>query len=218
MLFRLIAFSVLVVVALCIQGAQPVRAGANADAKPESFDEAEALAISEASIGSPLGRYAFVDSQNKARPLADFIGRPLIISLIYTGCADICPTVSEQLANAVEVAQETFGTDAFNVITMGFDAQNDTPSRMRSFAASHGLTLDNWYFLSGDEATIERFADDLGFVFFTSAAGFEHMTRTTVIDAEGIVYRHLYGADIEPPPVQDVRWPSAAYVETHFHF
>ncbi len=171
--------------------------------KQAGFDEGQALALSEASIGSPLGRYAFIDSNNKVRRLDSFIGRPLIISLIYTGCADVCPTVSEQLATAVEIAQETFGADAFNVVTIGFDAQNDTPARMRSFAASHGLMLDNWYFLSGDQATIERFADDLGFVFFTSAAGFEHMTRTTVIDSEGIVYRHLYGADIEPPHLME---------------
>ena len=174
-----------------------------ADAKPTGFDEGQALEFSEASIGSPLGRYTFTDSNNQVRRLDSFIGRPLIISLIYTGCADVCPTVSEQLANAVEIAQETFGTDTFNVVTIGFDAQNDTPSRMRSFAASHGLMLDNWHFLSGDQATIDRFADDLGFVFFTSAAGFEHMTRTTVIDAEGIVYRHLYGADIEPPHLME---------------
>ncbi len=174
-----------------------------ADAKPAGFDESQALAASEASIGSPLGRYAFTDSNNQVRRLDSFIGRPLIISLIYTGCADVCPTVSEHLANAIEVAQETFGSDAFNIATIGFDAKNDTPARMRSFAASHGLMLDNWYFLSGDQATIERFADDLGFAFFTSAAGFEHMTRTTIIDAEGIVYRHLYGADIEPPHLME---------------
>ena len=198
------------ILALLIGIVISVPEGHAAVTNPESkgFDESEALALSEASVGSPLGRYAFVDSNNEVRSLGSFIGHPLVISLIYTGCADVCPTVSEQLANAVDIAQETFGVDAFSVITIGFDAQNDTPSRMRSFAASHGLTLENWYFLSGDEATIERFSDDLGFVFFTSAAGFEHMTRTTVVDAEGVVYRHLYGADIDPPhliePMKDL--------------
>ena len=191
--------AILIGIALCVPSGGTVWA----DTKPSDFEEREALAVSESSIGSALGRYAFVDSQNKMRSLDTFIGRPLIISLIYTGCADVCPTVSEQLSNAVEVAQETFGVDAFNVVTIGFDSRNDTPSRMKSFAASHGLTLDNWYFLSGDPATIERFASDLGFVFFTSAAGFEHMTRTTIVDAQGIVYRHLYGADIEPPHLME---------------
>ncbi len=199
MKIRRFMLAILIGVALCI----PLGRAVSADAKPSGFDEREALAASEASIGSPLGRYAFIDSKNQVRALNSFVGHPLVISLIYTGCADVCPTVSEQLANAVEIAQETFGTDAFNVVTIGFDAQNDTPARMRSFAVSHGLTLDNWYFLSGDQATIERFANDLGFVFFTSAAGFEHMTRTTIIDAEGVVYRHLYGANIEPPHLME---------------
>lgn len=185
-----------------------------ADVGPLEFDEREALEVSESAIGSPLGRYAFIDSDNKVRNLDGFIGRPLIISLIYTGCADVCPTVSEQLAYAVEVAQDTFGVDAFNVVSIGFDARNDTPSRMKSFALSRGIAIDNWYFLSGDQATIDRLASDLGFIFFTSAAGFEHMTRTTIVDAEGIVYRHLYGADIEPPhlmePMKDLIYGRAA--------
>lgn len=196
--YRCVAVSALFV-ALLIADTNIGRAGTN----DREFDEAEAIAISEASVGTPLGRYAFIDSTNSVRRLDSFLGRPLIISLIYTGCADVCPMISEALADAIDVAQETFGKDAFNVVTLGFDAQNDTPKRMRSFAASHGLTLDNWYFLSGDQATIERFADDLGFIFFTSAAGFEHMTRTSIIDAEGVVYRHLYGVDIEPPHIME---------------
>ena len=189
-------------------------APAGAEDSSKKFDEREALAISEASIGSPLGRYAFVDSSGQVRSLDSFTGQPLIVSLIYTGCADVCPTVSEQLAYAVEVAQDTFGVDAFSVVTIGFDADNDTPARMKSFAASHGINIENWHFLSGDAATIERFADDLGFLFFPSAAGFQHMTRTTIIDAEGVVYRHLYGADIEAPhlmePMKDLIYGRAA--------
>lgn len=199
MQFRNILLGVLVTASIIMGSIS----SSQADTSSSQFDEAKAIEISEASIGTPLGRYAFVDSTNKVRPLDSFLGRPLVISLIYTGCADVCPMVSEALADAIDVAQETFGPDAFNVITLGFDAQNDTPKRMRDFAASHGLTLDNWYFLSGDQATIERFADDLGFLFFTSAAGYEHMTRTSIIDAEGVVYRHLYGVDIEPPHLME---------------
>ncbi len=179
----------------------PAHADGDGDALP--FDETAALETSEAAIGTTLGRYAFTDVGNKVRRLDSFLGKPIIISLIYTGCADVCPTVSESLANAIETAQDTFGTQAFNVVTIGFDAQNDTPARMRSFAASHGLRLDNWYFLSGDQGSIDRMADDLGFIFFTSSKGFDHMTRTTVIDGEGVVYRHIYGADVEPPHLME---------------
>jgi protein SCO1/2 len=131
--------------------------------------------------------------------LADYRGSPLVVSLIYTGCADICPVVSETLADAVEVAREALGEDSFRVVTVGFDARHDTPERMRAFARSHGLDLASWEFLSTDGDTVDRLAEDLGFIFFPSPKGFDHMSQTTVIDAEGRVYRQIYGASFETP-------------------
>ncbi len=173
--------------------------GGTAEAKSTPFDVKSALITSQASVGSNLAKLHFTDSRKKPVNLADLMDKPLVISLIYTGCADICPTVTENLANAVEVARDALGKDAFRVVTVGFDARNDTPDRMRHYAASRGIRVDGWYFLSADAATIDQLARDLGFVFRPSPKGFDHMSQTTVIDTGGRVYRHIYGPDFDAP-------------------
>jgi len=169
------------------------------DAVAKPGDEASALRYSQAAIGRQVGDHSFTNSLNRKVTLADYRGKPLVISLIYTGCADICPVVSETLADAVEVAREAIGEDSFRVVTVGFDARHDTPSRMRAFARGHGLDMANWEFLSTDGDTVDRLAEDIGFVFFPSPKGFDHMSQTTVIDPEGRVYRQIYGASFETP-------------------
>ncbi len=72
---------------------------------------------------------------------------------------------------------------------------------MRAFAATQGLVLPNWYFLSGTQENVDQIARTLGFIFFPSPAGFDHLTQTTVIDAKGDVYAHVYGASFPPPAV-----------------
>ncbi len=184
----------------------------------DSFDERAALEISELSVGQSISRYGFQGTDNTVVQLSDFSDKPLVISLIYTGCSDVCPMVSEALANAVDTATETFGVNAFNVVTIGFDSKNDTPSRMQSYASSHGIDVANWHFLSGSAAVIERLADDIGFVFTPSAQGFDHMTRTSVIDGDGIIYRHIYGESFDPPqlvePLKDIIFGRTANVSS----
>ena len=183
-------------------------------AAPPPFDGEQALAGSQAAIGRAVGDYAFTDTRNRTVRLADFRGRPLIVNMVYTGCADICPTVSEALARAVDVAREALGDNSFHVVTVGFDSRRDTPDRMRSYARSHGLDGAGWDFLSGTGDTVGRLADELGFAYFAAPQGFDHVAQTTIVDGDGRVYRHVYGADFEPPalvePLKELIWGRAA--------
>jgi len=165
----------------------------------DAVDEDAALAVSQSAIGRLVGDYAFTDRLHRSVRIADFQGKPLIVSMIYTGCADICPMVSETLADAIDVAREALGEDSFRIVTVGFDARNDTPERMRAYARAHGLAGEDWRFLSADADTVDRLATDLGFLFFASPKGFDHLSQTTVVDAEGRVYRQIYGAGFETP-------------------
>lgn len=185
-------------------------AGVRADLVDPStaVDEVSALKRSEAAIGRELGNYVFRDSELNTVSLSQFRGKPLLVNLVYTGCSRACPLTIERLSRAVEVAAEAIGPDSFSVFTIGFDAAADTPQRMRAFARDHGIVEPNWRFLSGDRATIDALAQDLGFSFFSSAQGFEHLAQTTVVDENGRVYRQIYGADFEPPalvePLKDL--------------
>ena len=159
----------------------------------------DALATSQAALGREVGDYVFTTALNRPLRLSDYRGKPLVVNLVYTSCADICPMISENLARAVSVGQAALGSDSFQVVSVGFDPRNDTPQRMLAFARRHGLQLRNWEFLSGDPDTIDEFSRDLGFLFWPGPQGFDHLSQTTVIDPEGRIYRQIYGTDFEPP-------------------
>jgi len=162
------------------------------------YDRDSALSISQAAIGTRLDDYRLRDTHGQAFELAGLRGRPLVVSMIYTSCHHICPMVTRNLARAVDVAREALGEDAFSVVTIGFDWQADSPERMRQFAVQQGAGgISDWHFLAADASTVDALSDNLGFLFFPSAKGFDHLVQTTIVDRNGTIYRQLYGVDID---------------------
>jgi protein SCO1/2 len=166
----------------------------------QEYDKDSALAVSQGAIGMRLDDYQLRDTRGQAFDLARLRGRPLIVSMIYTSCHHVCPMITRSLVDTVDVAREALGDDAFSVVTIGFDWKVDSPERMRQFAKQQGaLKLEHWHFLAGDAQTIDALSTNLGFLFFPSAKGFDHLAQTTVVDRNGTIYRQLYGADLDTP-------------------
>jgi len=168
---------------------------AAAHERSEPLDPKTALERSEAAIGNTIGSYVLTDSRGEPLPLAALRGRPLVVSLIYTSCADVCPATTQHLKDRVREARRTLGADAFAVLTVGFDARGDTPARLRAFAATQRVSGPDWRLATADADTLHRLIDDLGFSYEAAAGGFLHVTQTTILDAEGRVYRQVYGDD-----------------------
>lgn len=174
---------------------------APAAAVPPRIDADAALARSEAAIGRTIGGYALTDSRGEPLRFEELRGRPLVVSLVYTSCSDVCPTTTQSVRAAVQAARKALGTDAFNLLTVGFDARKDTPRRLAAFARDQNVDGDPaWRLASGDGGTIAALISDLGFSYAAVAGGFDHVAQTTILDAEGRVYRQVYG-DAFPIPV-----------------
>ena len=174
-------------------------ASAKVDEGSATYDEKAALALSQAAIGQGVGDYTFLDGTGKQVKLESLRGKPVVISLIYTSCYHICPTVTTNLAKVVKIGRDALGNDSFSVLTIGFDTKSDTPDRMRVFAAQRNLDISNWHFLSSDAETMKRLSADVGFSYFSSPKGFDHMIQATVLDGEGKVYRQIYGMAPDAP-------------------
>jgi protein SCO1 len=171
-------------------------------AYPEDFREFDyqtTLRYSQAAIGRQIGDYSFVNSNGEPVALSDYANRPLVIQLVFTSCYYICSTSTQNLARVVQIARNSLGHDSFAVLTIGFDVHNDTPEAMRAYARKHGVGLPDWEFLSADQATIDALAADLGFVYYPSPRGFDHLVQASVIDQDGILYRQVYGEVFNTP-------------------
>ena len=68
------------------------------------------------------------------------------------------------------------------MLTVGFDARNDTVARMAQFASVQGVKLSNWRVASGDTATIEALLNDLGFSYAGGRRRLSITAQTTIVD------------------------------------
>jgi protein SCO1 len=183
-----------------VLGADVVPASPTATASAGGSLNAElALKSSQAAVGTAIGDYTMLNVDGKPVRLSSFRGKPLLINFIYTGCFQVCPTTTRTLKRAVEAAQRTLGPEAFYVASVGFNVPFDSPDAMRAFARQQGVMVPGWQFLSPDLPTLERLARDVGFSFAPSPRGFDHLIQVTVVDAQGRVYRQIYGEDFALP-------------------
>lgn len=179
-----------------------------AEADERTARPKQALRASQTAIGSMIPDVVFTNAKGRPVRMSDFRGRPLLVTLVYTGCADVCPMLIEGLAPAVEVARETFGPDAFSIITVGFDVRQDTPDKMRSFARTHGINLSNWQFLATNQAGLDALARAVGFAYYSRAGGYDHAAQVSLVDAQGRLYQQVYGTNFDAPlivePLKDL--------------
>jgi protein SCO1/2 len=178
--------------------------GSEAGLRAPAFDAGRALAQSQAVIGRRLSDHVVTDESGRPVRLSTLRGRPLVISPVYTSCWQVCPTTTAFLAGVVDLARQLVGESGFTVLTIGFDAANDTPERMADYARARGLNdAPQWIFASADPATLGRLLAEIGFTYASSSGGFDHMVQATVVDADGFVYRQVYGQTFDSPQLVD---------------
>jgi protein SCO1/2 len=163
------------------------------------FERGDALAVSQQAIGGQVGDHSFYDTQGNLRSLSDYAGKPLVISMIYTSCYHICPATTQHLAQVVGKARSALGDGSFNVVTVGFDTANDTADAMRNYARQQNVDLPDWDFLAGSAESVQALANDLGFQFYPSPSGFDHLIQSSIVDRTGTVFRQVYGIRFATP-------------------
>jgi len=157
------------------------------------LDNEAALRASQAVLGHTPGNYTLRDREGRPVQLSSYRGRPLLVSFIYTGCFHICPTSTRALHQAVRSMHKRFGDKQFNVITIGFNQPEDSPEALSVYATQQRISDPNWEFLSPDGADVAALARDFGFTYVATAAGFDHTLQVTMLDAQGRIYRQIYG-------------------------
>ena len=172
---------------------------ATAQAAPDVLDQNAALRTSQAVLGHAPGDHRLTTADGRDVSLFHYRGKPLVVQFVYTGCSQVCPATTRVLAAAVREAQRALGSERFHTVTIGFNLPFDTPVAMKAYARRHGLALPSWDFLSPAAEDLERLTREFGFSYAQTPSGFDHVLQTTIVDAEGRIYRQIYGADFDLP-------------------
>ena len=108
----------------------------------QTFQYKSALQASQDAIGQSLGQFSLTDDHGRAVSTQVLLGKPIVISMVYTSCYKTCPMTIRHLAKVVEKSRKTLGDDSFSVVAIGFDSQYDTPQAMQHFARSEEHTSE----------------------------------------------------------------------------
>ncbi len=161
--------------------------------------------------GETVPDQAFVDQDGRARTLADWRGRTIALTFIYTRCPypTFCPLMDRQFA----AIQQAVKADAalshqVHLVSVSFDPEHDTPAVLRRHAAKLAADPEVWTFVTGDRDEIDRFAARFGvsIVRGNTPADFTHTLRTAVLDGDGRVVSSHPGNEWMPDDiVRDLR-------------
>lgn len=100
---------------------------------------------------------SLIDQRGRATSLADFHGRPVLVTFAYGHCTTVCPAT----VNELRVARRAAGRPDLPLIVITLDPWRDTPDRLPAMAEHWGLAGSDRV-LSGPVADVERVLDAFG--------------------------------------------------------
>lgn len=174
--------------------------GSSFAAEPSGSDERASFTNSGGVIGNKISEYKMIDQDGREFNTSEFVGKPLVISFIYTSCIHICPTITLSLANVIKEKPEGLGKD-FNIITVSFDPDRDTPHKLKEFGSNFTKDFTHWRFTTANKETIDRMTREFGFFYKKDGDQFQHINMVSVVDANGHILDHVYGIDFKPDQV-----------------
>jgi protein SCO1/2 len=158
--------------------------------------------------------FEFTNQDGKLITNSFYGGKVYVVEFFFTTCPTICPKMNE---NMLKIQNEFYGNQDFGIASFSINPKYDTPLILKEYAKSHGATLKNWNFLTGDQDIIYELANT-GFTLYAgedsnAEGGFEHSGMFALVDKQGNIRSRMdeYGNPIafydglDPKGVQQIK-------------
>ncbi len=172
-----------------------VVAQAKADYKPTVFYHVPAP-------GDAVPDFKLRNQDGRAIHLAQFHGKALLVTFIYTRCPlpEFCPRVTHNFADVErQLAASPALQDRTHLLCVSFDPENDTPARLRAYGATYigsdaKSAFAHWDFAVPEKSVLLEMAKffDLGMTSEPDST-ITHTLSTTLIGPDGKVVRFYPG-------------------------
>lgn len=137
--------------------------------------------------GASFGRdFALTDATGKARTLADFRGKAVVIFFGYTQCPDVCPTTLAALAEAMK--QLGPDADRVQVLFVTIDPARDTPALLGQYVPAFDPRFLGLY---GDDDATQKVAREFKIIYQKQPGAtpdtytMDHSAGTYIFDPQG---------------------------------
>jgi protein SCO1 len=147
---------------------------------------------------APAPDFALTSQDGAPVKLADFRGKVVAVTFIFTRCTATCPVLTPMMS----FVQDRLGSDfaqkiAFVSITV--DPEHDTPDVLKDYAQAFGANLAGWAFLTGAPAAIREVTQRYGvFASKNDDGNVDHTFLTSIVDPRGVLRVQYLGVRFDP--------------------
>jgi protein SCO1 len=147
----------------------------------------------------------FLDESGQPVQLRHFFdGKPVILSMGYYDCPNLCPLTRRGLLASLQQLRFTAGEE-FTVLAVSIDPA-ETPALAAQTRAelvqayNRPAAEPGWHFLTGDHDAIDELSDAVGFryAYDTRQQAYAHASGVIILTPEGTVSRYLLGLEYAP--------------------
>jgi protein SCO1 len=141
-------------------------------------------------IGDAVPGDAFTDQTGKPFRFSQLRGKDVVLSFIYTRCADarMCPLISAKFRKL----QEQAGTRRLHLVEVTLDPTYDRPEVLARYGAAFAADPKRWSLIVGDAEPTLDFAARFGIGAFPDPAiGVIHNENTVLIGPDGRIKRMI---------------------------
>jgi len=134
--------------------------------------------------------FEFINQDGKVINNDTYKGKVYVVEFFFTTCPSICPIMNRKM---ITIQDEFFGNPNFGIASISITPETDTPSTLKEYAKTFGITHKNWHLLTGKSEEIVYDLSNKGFKLYAGKdkeeehGGFEHSGLFALIDKNGFI-------------------------------
>jgi protein SCO1/2 len=153
--------------------------------------------VFDAARNTALINTALINQDGRTIHLADFAGKALLVTFIYTRCPmpDFCPRLSAEFARIhKELKKESGDYGKTHLLTISFDPKYDTPAVLRKYGLRYlegdASGFSHWDFTSTNADDMGRLAQAFGLEYGGKDDQITHSMSIVLIAPDGTVAKY----------------------------
>jgi cytochrome oxidase Cu insertion factor (SCO1/SenC/PrrC family) len=147
--------------------------------------------------GETIPTFALVDQAGAVLRSESLKGRAVVVSFVFTTCAEACPLITAQLARTQTRVRSEKLDDRVRFVSITLDPTTDRPDVLRRYADAYGIDLASWHFLTGAADDVARVVRAFGL----SAVVRERVTHgslVVLVDRQGRIAERRTDLELDP--------------------
>lgn len=129
------------------------------------------------------------DSKERVYPFSEFEGKYVMLTFIYTACADVCPELERNLAEVYHAVPDQYIGEDILFLSISFDPERDTPEILAKYQEVFSADGETWRMARiPDQQELKSLLDEFGVVVIPDKNGhFTHNSAFYFVDPNGVL-------------------------------